>query len=82
MSKTAIRALINQEINIISLLPRGAMKEISERTGLDRNSIRLILQGVWNNQNVMTVVLEILQRNKSLTETAIQEIAAVKNHGN
>jgi hypothetical protein len=58
---------------IIDLLPYGAIKVISEETGIDRNNVRKILRGEWNNPDVIRRALELLEKQQSL----IEELLAV-----
>jgi hypothetical protein len=59
MTKEQVRLL---PLDLIATLPKGAIKEISEKTGLDRNSVRFILRGHWNNPDVISEAIFILER--------------------
>lgn len=72
MTKEAIKQL---SYDLLTLLPHGSIKEISQITGLDRNSVRMILRGVWSNENVINATLSILKRQKDQIEQAIKEMA-------
>ena len=72
MTKEAIKQM---SYTLIDLLPRGAIKEISKKTGLDRNSVRMILKGVWSNSQVIDCALQILIKHRNQVETAIVEIS-------
>ena len=72
MTKEAIKQL---PYDLSALLPKGAIKEISQNTGLDRNSVRMILQGIWSNEEVIQAAVLILNRQKAAIEettTALQ----------
>lgn len=71
MTKEAIKQLHS---NLTQILPKGAIKEISAETGLDRNSVRMILQGVWSNERVIQAALKILTRQKTAIEQTINDL--------
>lgn len=71
MTKEAIKQM---SYDILTLLPRGALKDISQKTGLDRNSVRSILRGIWSNQTVINAAMEILRAQKNMIEQAIREM--------
>ena len=72
MTKEAIKQM---SYDLLLLLPRGAIKEISAKTGLDRNSVRSILRGIWSNQAVIDAAKSILSRHRDQIEQAIREMA-------
>lgn len=75
MTKEAIKQLPH---DLSTLLPKGSIKEISETTGLDRNSVRMILLGIWSNESVIQAALSILNRQK----TAIEETTSILSKSN
>jgi hypothetical protein len=75
MTKEAIKQLPH---DLSTLLPKGAIKEISETTGLDRNSVRMILLGIWSNEAVIQAALSILDRQRA----AIEETTAILSKSN
>lgn len=72
MTKEAIKSL---SYDLITLLPRGSISAIAEKTGLNRNSVRMILRGVWSNEAVIQEALTILERQKNIYERAISAMA-------
>lgn len=72
MTKEAIKQL---SYDILSLLPRGGINEIARRTGMDRNSVRMILRGVWSNESVIQAARDILEQQKTQIEKAVAEMA-------
>ena len=73
MTKEAIK-----QLDILLLLPWGALKEISQITGLDRNSVRSILRGYWNNPAVVEAAISILKRQKEQIDLALRAMAMAK----
>lgn len=71
MTKEAVKALPRP---ITQILPKGSLKEISDKVGLDRNSVRMVLHGVWSNERVIQAALEILERHRAEVDDTIQEL--------
>jgi hypothetical protein len=77
IKKTMTKEAISQ-IDILPLLPRGALKDISQTTGLDRNSVRSILRGYWNNPVVVEAAVSILKRQREQIDLALRAMAMAK----
>lgn len=54
---------------------RGAMKDIQERSGYGRETVRLVLAGDQENSYVLSIAAEVLKERKELRPLITQERA-------
>ena len=73
MTKFSKEWVLSRPYPLLQELPKGSILALSQEFGLNRNSIRQILKGRWDNSAVVEAAVRILEER---TEVARAIIAA------